>query len=119
VRTLTSVATKSAIDAEYLFNWQEKVEMIGNLNYPDEARKKQLYGNLRLLVTILPNGSVMKIDLLKSSGSVVLDQSAMRIVRMAAPYQPFSDELRKEVDRLEIIRTWRFERGDIFSSESE
>jgi len=119
VRTLTSVATKSAIDAEYLFNWQEKVEMIGNLNYPDEARKKQLYGNLRLLVTILPNGSVMKIDLLKSSGSVVLDQSAMRIVRMAAPYQPFPDELRKEIDRLEIIRTWRFEKGDIFSSESE
>jgi protein TonB len=119
VKTLTSVAAKSAVDAEYLFNWQEKVEMIGNLNYPEEARKKQLYGNLRLLVTLLPNGAVMKIDLLKSSGSVVLDQSAMRIVRMASPYQPFPDELKKEVDRLEIIRTWRFEKGDIFSSENE
>ena len=70
-------------------------------------------------LTILPNGSVMKIDLLKSSGSVVLDQSAMRIVRMAAPYQPFPDELRKQIDRLEIIRTWRFEKGDIFSSDRE
>jgi len=119
VRTLTSVAAKSSVDAEYLFNWQEKVEMIGNLNYPEEARQRQLYGNLRLLVTILPNGAVLKIDLLKSSGSVVLDQSAMRIVRMASPYQPFPDELRKEIDRLEIIRTWRFEKGDIFSSESE
>lgn len=119
VKTLTSVAAKSSVDAEYLFNWQEKVEMIGNLNYPEEARQKQLYGNLRLLVTILPNGAVLKIDLLKSSGSVILDQSAMRIVRMASPYQPFPDELRKEIDRLEIIRTWRFEKGDIFSSENE
>jgi protein TonB len=119
IKTLTSVAAKSSVDAEYLFNWQEKVEMIGNLNYPEEARRKQLYGNLRLLVTILPNGAVLKIDLLKSSGSVVLDQSAMRIVRMAAPYQPFPDELRKDIDRLEIIRTWRFEKGDIFSSENE
>jgi len=119
VRTLTSVAAKRAVDAQYLFNWQEKVEMIGNLNYPEEARQKQLYGNLRLLVTLLPNGAVLKIDLLKSSGSVVLDQSAMRIVRMASPYPPFPEELKKEVDRLEIIRTWRFEKGDIFSSENE
>jgi protein TonB len=119
VRTLTSVATKNSADAEYLFKWQERVEMIGNLNYPDEARQKQLYGNLRLLVTVLPNGAVMKIDLLKSSGYDLLDQSAMRIVRMAAPYPPFPDELRKEADRLEIIRTWRFEKGDIFSSDNE
>jgi periplasmic protein TonB len=61
----------------------------------------------------------MKIDLLKSSGYALLDQSAIRIVRMAAPYPPFPDELRKEVDRLEIIRTWRFEKGDVFSSDNE
>ena len=70
------------------------------------------------MVTVLPNGSVLKIDLLKTSGHVLLDQSAMRIVRMAAPYPPFPDELAREVDHLEIIRTWRFEQGDVFSSDS-
>lgn len=118
VKTLTSAATRKAVDAEYLFNWQERIEMIGNLNYPDEARQKKLYGDLRLLVTILPNGSVLKVELLKSSGSVVLDQAAMRIVRMAAPYPPFPDEMKREIDRLEIIRTWRFQKGDVFSTEN-
>jgi len=117
VKTLTSVAAKSAADAEYLYRWQEKVEMLGNLNYPEEARRQQLYGHLRLLVTVLPNGNVAKIELLKSSGHVVLDQAAMRIVRMAAPFPPFPDALKKDIDRLEIIRTWRFEKGDIMSTE--
>lgn len=117
VKTLTSVAARSSVDAEYLYRWQEKIEMLGNLNYPEEARRQKLYGNLRLLVTLLPNGNVAKIELLKSSGHVVLDQAAMRIVRMAAPYPPFPDAMKKEVDRLEIIRTWRFEKGDIMSTE--
>lgn len=117
VKTLTSVAAKSSTDAEYLYRWQEKIEMLGNLNYPEEARRKKLYGDLRMLVTLLPNGNVAKIEILKSSGHVVLDQAAMRIVRMAAPFPPFPDAMKKEVDRLEIIRTWRFEKGDIMSTE--
>jgi len=116
VRTLTAVAAKSAVDAEYLYRWQEKVEMVGNINYPDEARRKKLYGNLRLLVTLLPNGAVLKVELLKSSGHRELDDSAIRIVRMSSPFQPFPPELKSEVDRLEIIRTWRFEKGDILSA---
>jgi protein TonB len=117
VKTLTAAAAKSAVDAEYLYRWQEKIEMLGNLNYPEEARRKKLYGNLRLLVTLRPTGDVTKIELLKSSGHIVLDQAAMRIVRMAAPFPPFPEQLRKEVDQLEIIRTWRFEKGDILSTE--
>jgi len=117
VKTLTSAATKSSMDAEYLYRWQEKIEMLGNLHYPEEARRKKLYGELRLLVTLLPNGNVAKIELLKSSGHVVLDQAAMRIVRLAAPFPPFPDAMKREVDRLEIIRTWRFEKGDIMSTQ--
>jgi protein TonB len=116
VRTLTSVSTKSAIDAAYLYRWQEKVEMVGNINYPDEARRKKLYGNLRLLVTLVPNGAVLKVEVLKSSGHRTLDQAAIRIVRMSAPFPPFPKELKNEIDRLEIIRTWRFEKGDILSA---
>ena len=90
-------------------------ERIGNLNYPDEARRQRIYGSLRLLVTINRDGTLYEVQVLESSGHSVLDQAAMRIVRLAAPYAPFSGDL-AEFDRLEIIRTWRFERGDRLSS---
>lgn len=112
IKTLTSVATKASKDAEYLNAWQEKVELIGNLNYPDEARSKKLYGKLRLLVSLLPDGTVHRIDIIQSSGQRVLDDAAIRIVRMSAPFAPFTPELKKEVDQLEIIRTWKFEKGN-------
>lgn len=117
VKTLTSVATRATIDAEYLNAWQEKVELIGNLNYPSEARKQKLYGRLRLLVSLFPDGSVNRIDILESSGQRVLDDAAVRIVRLSAPFAAFPAELKKEVDQLEIIRTWKFEKGDRLSSE--
>ncbi|HRF88886.1 MAG TPA: energy transducer TonB, partial [Pseudomonadales bacterium] len=117
VKTLTSVATRASIDAEYLNLWQEKIELIGNLNYPQEARRKKIYGQLRLVVSLLPDGSIHNIEILQSSGQRILDDAAIRIVRMAAPFAPFPPELRKDVDRLEIIRTWKFEKGDRLTSE--
>ena len=117
VKTLTSVATRASVDAEYLNLWQEKIELIGNLNYPQEARRKKIYGQLRLVVSLLPDGSIHNIEILQSSGQRILDDAAIRIVRMAAPFAPFPPELRKDVDRLEIIRTWKFEKGDRLTSE--
>lgn len=117
IKTLTSVATRASIDAEYLNLWQEKIELIGNLNYPQEARRKKIYGQLRLVVSLLPDGSIHNIEVLQSSGQRILDDAAIRIVRMAAPFAPFPPELRKDVDRLEIIRTWKFEKGDKLTSE--
>jgi protein TonB len=117
IKTLTSVATRASSDAEYLNAWQEKVELIGNLNYPSEARKQKLYGRLRLLVSILPDGTVLKIDILESSGQRVLDDAAVRIVRLAAPFAVFPAALKKDTDQLEIIRTWKFEKGDRLISE--
>lgn len=117
IKTLTSVATRASVDAEYLNAWQEKIELIGNLNYPAEARRQKLYGKLRLLVSLLPDGSIHHVDILQSSGQRVLDDAAIRIVRMSAPFTRFSPELRKEVDQLEIIRTWKFEKGDKLTSE--
>lgn len=116
IKTLTSVSTRASIDAEYLNLWQEKIELIGNLNYPEEARARKLYGHLRLLVSLLPDGSIHNIEVLQSSGERVLDDAAIRIVRLSAPFQPFPPELRKEIDRLEIIRTWRFEKGNRLTS---
>jgi protein TonB len=117
IKTLTSVATRASVDAEYLNLWQEKIELIGNLNYPAEARRQKIYGQLRLVVSLLPDGSIYKIEVLESSGERILDDAAMRIVRLAAPFAPFPPELRKDVDQLEIIRTWKFEKGDKLSSQ--
>ena len=96
--TISSASTKKNQDALYLDNWRKRIEAIGNLNYPDAARRQQLYGNLRLLVSILPDGVVEEIRILQSSGHSILDQAALGIVQLAAPFQPFPDELRETVD---------------------
>lgn len=110
VRRLTAAATLSHEDAVYLDNWRRRIETIGNLNYPEQARREKIYGVLRLLVEILPDGSVHQVRILESSGHAILDDAAVRIVQLAAPFQPFPVEMRKHTDRLEIIRTWKFEK---------
>ncbi|MFV8783941.1 energy transducer TonB [Microbulbifer sp. SA54] len=109
VRRLTSVATKASADAAYLHDWRQKVEAIGNDNFPEEALRNQITGNLRMMVRLLPTGAVEDVVILESSGERILDDAAQQIVRLAAPFAPFPAEIRKEADRLEIIRTWRFE----------
>lgn len=115
VRRLTSVAARHSEDALYLHNWRTRIEQVGNRNYPEQARTKQIYGDLRLMVALLPNGEVRDIKVLKSSGQKLLDEAAIRIVHLAAPYQPFPPEMSRQVDVLEIIRTWRFHRGRLQS----
>ncbi len=94
--------------AAYLEAWRKKVERIGNLNYPDEAKRRRLYGNLILHVAIRPDGTVQAINVKKSSGHKLLDDAAVRIVRLAAPFAPFPPNIRKETDIIDIIRTWQF-----------
>jgi len=116
IKRLTSLSTASSADAFYLNSWRRKIETIGNLNYPEEARRRKLYGSLRLMVAILPDGSLKEIEVLESSGHKVLDDAAIRIVRLAAPYAPFPDELRQSTDVLEIIRTWQFRKNSSLRS---
>jgi protein TonB len=97
--------------AQYEEDWRSKIERVGTVNYPAEARGK-LYGTLRLTVTIRPDGSVESIDLDRSSGLKVLDQAAFRIVQMAAPFAVFPADIRKDTDLLVITRTWFFAQGD-------
>ncbi|MDQ7987876.1 energy transducer TonB [Pseudomonas sp. G34] len=115
IHRLNAASTMRDKGAWYKDEWRKKVERIGNLNYPDDARRRQIHGSLRLLVSINRDGSLYEVMVLESSGEQVLDQAAMRIVRLAAPYAPFTGDL-ADIDRLEIIRTWRFERGDRLSS---
>lgn len=115
VRRLTSVATKRAEDAAYLNSWRERIEAVGNHNYPQQARQKKIFGDLRLMVALYPNGEVKEVRVLKSSGQKILDEAAIRIVHMAAPYEPFPAEISRKVDVLEIIRTWRFHKNRLSS----
>jgi protein TonB len=97
--------------AQYEEDWRMKVERIGSVNYPAEARGK-LYGNLRLTVTIRPDGTVESIELDRSSGLKVLDAAAFRIVKMATPFAAFPADIRRDTDLLVITRTWFFGQGD-------
>ena len=116
IKRLTSLSTASSADAFYLNSWRRKIESVGNLNYPQKARKNKLYGSLRLMVAILPDGSLKEVALLESSGHQVLDDAAVRIVRLSAPYAPFPDALRQSTDVLEIIRTWQFRKNSSLRS---
>ncbi|MPQ65581.1 MULTISPECIES: energy transducer TonB [Pseudomonas] len=115
IHRLSAASTMRDKGAWYKDDWRKKVERIGNLNYPEEARRQQIYGNLRLMVSINRDGSLYEVLVLESSGQPLLDQAAQRIVRLAAPFAPFTGDL-SDIDRLEIIRTWRFSRGDKLSS---
>lgn len=94
--------------AAYLDAWRRKVEAIGNLNYPAAARAQGLTGTLRMTVRVAADGSVVGIEVRRSSGHAVLDAAARDIVRLAAPFAPFPDDIRKETDVLVITRTWQF-----------
>ncbi len=108
VTRLTSVAARKTSSAFYMESWRKELERIGNLNYPEEARRRQLKGRVRVLVAMEPDGSVSAIEILESSGHKILDDAVTRIVRLAEPFAPFSDDMRAEMDRLEIIRTFDF-----------
>ncbi len=115
VHRITSLSAKRAVDADYVHRWREKVESIGNRNYPEQSRRNGIYGDLRLLVAINRDGSLKNVEILASSGHDVLDSAAVRIVRLAAPYAPFPRELRETAEVLEIIRTWQFRQNRLSS----
>ncbi|MEM7254598.1 MAG: TonB family protein [Pseudomonadota bacterium] len=100
--------TKESKYAAYMDEWRSKVERVGNLNYPDSARRDRLSGNLLLDVALRADGTVKDIVIRRSSGHRVLDDAAIRIVRLAAPYSPFPKPMREETDVLHIERTWEF-----------
>jgi protein TonB len=103
--------------ARYVEDWRMKVERIGNLNYPEAARAKKLYGSLLLTVGIRTDGTLESMTVDRSSGEKILDLAAQRIVELAAPYAPFPLDIRRDTDILYITRTWTFGPGDSLTSE--
>jgi protein TonB len=103
--------------ARYVEDWRSKVERIGNMNYPQQARDQKIYGKLTLTVSIRADGSLESVEVNRSSGQRILDAAAMRIVKLAAPYGAFPPDIRKETDVLSITRTWTFTSNDQLQSE--
>lgn len=107
VKTISSNSTTKSSEAAYIENFRQQAYRVGNQQYPKEALKQGLKGDVRLMVIIEPTGKVKAIRVLESSGSIVLDEAAKNSVRKAAPFGAFTSDM-KDIVELRIIRTWRF-----------
>jgi len=108
IKFVDSVSTHKYVAAQYMKDWEDKVERTGNLNYPEVAAKKNFSGTLTMDVGIKADGSIYSIRINQSSGNPELDEAAKKIVRMSAPFAPLPGDLRKELDVLVITRVWKF-----------
>jgi len=111
-----SARTKEFKYASYMRDWVAKVERVGELNYPDAARRQNLSGKLIVQVAIYPDGTVREITIRQPSGHKILDDAAVRIVKLAAPFAPFPDDIKQETDIMYITRTWVFTSGNRLQS---
>ena len=114
-RKFVNARTQEYKYAAYMDAWREKVERIGNLNYPEEAKRRGLRGDVMLDVAVKEDGSVEGVSILRSSGYKLIDDAAVRIVHLAAPFAAFPPDIRAETDVMHITRTWKF--NDSLSSE--
>ena len=103
--------TRESVIAAYLDSWKRRIERVGTLNFPNEARRRQLSGNPVLEVAIRADGSLDSVTVRRSSGHRELDQAAVGIVRLAAPFDPFSTALRDRYPVLRFAYEWQFLNG--------
>lgn len=116
-----SSSAVASVEALYINAFRREVEAMGTRNFPNEALQNHIFGNVRLRVDIAPDGKVKQIKLLKSSGFELLDHAAMQSVKLAAPFAPFTAEMREhyannDYNMLAIIRTWRFDSSSTVTS---
>ena len=116
-RKFIGARTKEYRFAMYVESWRQKVERIGNMNYPEAAKSQKLYGQLRMTVSIKADGSLESVVIDQKSNHAVLDEAAKRIVELGAPYTPFPEDIKKDTDILSITRTWTFTPEDALQTE--
>jgi periplasmic protein TonB len=116
-RKFIGARTKEYRFALYVESWRQKVERIGNMNYPEAAKAQKLYGQLRMTVSIKADGSLESVIIDQKSNHPVLDEAAKRIVELAAPYAVFPDDIKHDTDILSITRTWTFTQEDSLQTE--
>lgn len=108
IKFVSMVSAHKYLAAQYLKDWENKVERMGNRNYPEVASKKNFSATLTMDVGINADGSIYSIRINKSSGIPELDEAAKNIVRMSAPFAPLPQDLLKELNVLVITRVWKF-----------
>ncbi|GLQ95860.1 TonB family protein [Dyella mobilis] len=111
-----SASTKEYAYAAYMRGWVDRVERVGNLNYPEQAREQHLHGDVILTVGLNRDGTVHSIDVTQSSGHAIIDKAAEAIVRLCAPFPPLPPDNKEKVDILYITRTWQFQPGDVLKT---
>ena len=116
-RRFVGARTQEFRFARYVEDWRLKIERFGEINYPQAARDQKLYGSLIVTVSIKADGALEKVEINRPSGHKVLDDAAVRIVKLAAPFAPFPADISKDTDILSITRTWTFTRADRFLTE--
>jgi len=112
-RKFLGARTQSAVEAEYLDSWRQRIERVGTANFPDEAKRQGVFGTVMVTVAVRADGTVENIEIDRSSGSRILDISVEKIVQLAGPFKPFPAALRKDADILHITRNWAFTRSDL------
>jgi protein TonB len=116
-RRFVGARTQEFRFARYVEDWRAKIERVGTLNYPSMARDQRIFGSLQLTVAIRSDGTVDAVEINRSSGQRVLDEAAIRIVNLAAPFAAFPPDIAKDTDVLSITRTWTFTRADQFQAD--
>lgn len=116
INHIDTLSAKSSIEAKYIKDWVQKVEIVGNINYPNKAKRKKLSGTLILSVLINHDGDVISSIIQQSSGQRLLDESAMKVVKLATPFKQFPSEMREQYEQLMITRTWVYH-SDSFSTQ--
>lgn len=111
-----TASTHKSAASEYMYGWVEKIERVGNLNYPDTARRDNLSGAVLMVVGIYKDGTIESIKIKRSSGHRLLDDAAQRIVTLASPFDPMSRDLAQQTDILYIVRTWDFRSNNSLGS---
>lgn len=111
-RRFIGARTEGVVYAQYVDEWRQKIERLGTRNFPEEAKRRGIFGTLLLTVSIRADGSVEKVDIERSSGHEILDRAARRVIQLAAPFPAFPPTIRKEYDILSITRSWAFTRAE-------
>ena len=100
-------ATKKKVEAQYIGSWSQRMETFANNNLPNEKYAHKMRGTVQVATTILPNGNVLLIEVVKPSGNSIFDDTIVRYIKNAAPYDEFPDEL-IDFKLIRIERVFRF-----------
>lgn len=117
VNHVDTLSAKTAVEAKYIKEWVEKIEIIGNIHYPELARKRNLSGSLIMSVLVNYNGDVVSSTVRQSSGEKIFDDVAKKVIQLSAPFKNFPEEMKKEYDQLMITRTWFYQSDQTFSTQ--